>query len=97
VGESEPDRRAFLASAATVLASAALFPSPAVHSMEVPNYTVDLPPKTTLWGTVAFLGEAFIEVTLATKDQSKSLRGRFDGQRLAASIENSRARRPCPL
>ncbi len=88
--ESEPDRRAFLASAATVLASAAVFSSPAAQSAEIPNYLVDLPAKTTLWGTVAFLGEAFIEVTVATKEQSKSLRGRFDGQRLAEfSLRNT--------
>ena len=46
-------------------------------------YFVDLPPKTTLWGVVAFFSDDLIEVTIATASQDRNVRGRFKGQRLA--------------
>jgi hypothetical protein len=51
--------------------------------VEVPNFWIDLPPRSTLWAVVAFVGDELVEVTLATRSDSKAARGRMEGKRLA--------------
>src|SRR5688572_4340974 len=84
-------RRAFLA---TVLGGAAgassRTQSQTSPASEITLRRIELPPKTTLWGVVAFFSDDLVEVTIGTLDQSRKVRGRFRGQRLAEfSWENS--------
>ena len=57
--------------------------SDAQRLVEVPNFWIAVPPRSTLWAVVAFVGDELVEVTLATRSDSKSARGRMEGKRLA--------------
>jgi hypothetical protein len=52
------------------------------QTREAGVYGFEIPPKSTLWGAIVFLGEDMVEVTVATSRRSQSERGRFDGKRL---------------
>ena len=53
-------------------------------------YAWELPAHCTLLGTVTFLSDHMVEVTMRGKSRSKSARGRFDGKRTAdLSWENT--------
>jgi hypothetical protein len=81
--EKSSDRRSFLAVALPMLAAVhVMAAAPEPHGPEVPNFWFEIPPKTTFWGVVMFLGEDPIEVSIATRKDSKVMRGRFDAQRL---------------
>ena len=81
--ESSTDRRGFMATALASLTALHTLAADASQAPEVPNYWADVPPDATLWCLVAFTADEPLEITLAADKTIKSLRGRFDGQRLA--------------
>jgi hypothetical protein len=80
--ESLIDRRAFLGGTLTTLATIPAAVSADQQTREAGVYGFELPPKSTLWGVVSFLGEQMVEVTIRSKDRATSERGRFDGKRM---------------
>jgi hypothetical protein len=49
---------------------------------EVETYWAHVPPGATLWGLAVFLTDEPLEFTIGTAKETRTLRGRFDGQRL---------------
>lgn len=74
-----PTRRSLLLGA--LVAASPILPV-AGQNPEDAVYFLDLPPKSTLWGVVAFFSEDLIEVTVATAKDERRVRGRFRRQRL---------------
>ena len=72
-----------MASALASLTALHTLAADASQAPEVPNYSVDVPPDATFWCLVMFTADEPMEITLAAGKILKSLRGRFDGQRLA--------------
>jgi hypothetical protein len=70
------DRRAFLGGTVTTLATIPAAAGADQQTGEAGVYGFELPPKSTLWGVVTFLGEQMVEVTIRSKDRSTSERGR---------------------
>ena len=77
---SAPTRRSLLLTA--VMAAASPAASVASQNPEDAVFFIDLPPRTTFWGVVAFFSDDLIEVTVATAKDERRVRGRFKGQRL---------------
>lgn len=81
--EFSSDRRALFARTLAMLAMAPMaMDADAGQTREIGVYGFVVPPKSTLWGAIIFLGEDMVEVTAASSRKSKSERGRFDGKRL---------------
>jgi len=83
MASSPVHRRVFFGTALTMLAAVPSAVSAGEQAPEAGVYGFSVPPHSTLWGTVTFLGEQMVEVTIRSKDHSKSERGRFDGKRVA--------------
>ena len=83
MAKTQCNRRAFVSSTLTALI--AMSPSNdgvGLQTTEAGVYRVELPPKTKLWGVIAFLGEEMSEVTVASPRKPQTQRGRFDGKKL---------------
>jgi hypothetical protein len=92
--QTATDRRMFMASALASVAMLTTVTSDTSQAPEVPNYWADVPPGATLWGVVVFTADELVEMTLATGKVIKSLRGRFDGHRLAEFSWRNTGSRP---
>jgi hypothetical protein len=75
-------RRTFVQHALAALPILPALGSKSSDAQEVPTFRADVPPGATLWGLVVFTGDEPVEVTLAAGKSVRSIRGRFDAQRL---------------
>jgi hypothetical protein len=76
-------RRTFVGHA---LASVAILQTSQTSSQgkpEVANFTIDVPPKATLWGQVFFLSDEPVEVTFGAGGTIRPIRGHVDATRMA--------------
>jgi hypothetical protein len=92
--ESTTDRRAFMAGALASVAMLTTVTADAWQAPEVPSYWVDVPPGATLWGVVVFTADELVEMTLGAGKSVRSLRGRFNRQRLAEYSWRNTSSRP---
>jgi hypothetical protein len=92
--ESTTDRRAFFASALASLTILTTVTTETSQAQEVANYWADVPPGATLWGVVVFTADEPVELTLVAGKSVRSLRGRFDRQRLTEYSWRNTSNRP---